>query len=36
MSWQTIRSGVYFYHVEGWDRDGNNLGTTTGKFVVIR
>ncbi|MBN2093164.1 hypothetical protein JW964_26310 [candidate division KSB1 bacterium] len=36
MSWQTIRSGVYFFHVEGWDRDGNNLGTTTGKFVVIR
>lgn len=36
VSWQTIKSGVYFYHVEGWDRAGNYLGTTTGKFVVIR
>ncbi len=35
-SWQTIKSGVYFYHVEGWDLDGNPLGSTTGKFVVIR
>jgi len=35
-SWQTIKSGVYFYHIEGWDIDGNFLGTTTGKFVVIR
>ena len=35
-SWQTIKSGVYFYHIEGWDLDGNPLGTTTGKFVVIR
>ncbi len=35
-SWQTIKSGVYFYHVEGWDLDGNYLGSTTGKFVVIR
>jgi len=35
-SWQTIKSGVYFYHIEGWDLDGNYLGTTTGKFVVIR
>ncbi|MDZ7262648.1 MAG: hypothetical protein ONB05_11155, partial [candidate division KSB1 bacterium] len=35
-SWQTIKSGVYFYHVEGWDLEGNYLGSTTGKFVVIR
>jgi len=35
-SWQTIKSGVYFWHVEGWDLEGNALGTTTGKFVVIR
>ncbi len=35
-SWQTIKSGVYFYHVEGWDLDGTYLGTATGKFVVIR
>lgn len=35
-SWQTIKSGVYFYHVEGWDIDDNYLGTATGKFVVIR
>jgi len=35
-SWQTIKSGVYFYQVEGWDLDGNYLGTATGKFVVIR
>lgn len=35
-SWQTIKSGIYFYHVEGWDLNGKYLGTTTGKFVVIR
>ena len=35
-SWQTIKSGVYFYYVEGWDREGNFLGTATGKFVIIR
>jgi len=35
-SYQTIKSGVYFYHVEGWDREDNYLGTATGKFVVIR
>lgn len=35
-SWQTIKSGVYFYHVEGWDINDNFLGTATGKFVVIR
>ncbi|MDZ7372902.1 MAG: fibronectin type III domain-containing protein [candidate division KSB1 bacterium] len=35
-SWQTIKSGVYFYHVEGWDEEGKPLGTATGKFVVIR
>jgi hypothetical protein len=35
-SWQTIKSGVYFYHIEGWDVDDNYLGTATGKFVVIR
>lgn len=36
VSWQTIKSGVYFFHVEGWNREGIYLGTTTGKFVVIR
>lgn len=36
VSWQTIKSGVYFYVVEGWDRHDNYLGTTKGKFVVIR
>ena len=35
-SWQTIKSGVYFYQVEGWDINDNYLGTATGKFVVIR
>ena len=35
-SWQTIKSGVYIYHVEGWDLDGIPLGTATGKFVIIR
>ncbi len=34
--WQTIRSGVYVFFVEGWDLDGNSVGSTTGKFVVIR
>lgn len=33
---QTIKSGVYFYYVEGWDLNDNFLGTATGKFVVIR
>lgn len=36
ISWQTIKSGVYFYVVEGWNREGTYLGTTKGKFVVIR
>lgn len=35
-SWQTIKSGVYFYHIKGWDLEGNYVGSTTGKFVVIR
>ena len=35
-SQQTIKSGVYFYHVEGWDRFGNSVGTTQGKFIIIR
>ena len=35
-SWQTIKSGVYIYYIEGWDLNKNPLGTTTGKFVVIR
>jgi hypothetical protein len=34
--WQNIKSGVYIYHVEGWDLDGTPLGSTTGKFVIIR
>ncbi|MCI0515325.1 hypothetical protein L0128_19090 [candidate division KSB1 bacterium] len=36
MSWQNIKSGVYFYSVEGWNHAGSYLGATTGKFVVIR
>jgi len=35
-SWQTIKSGVYIYHVEGYDLNRNPLGTATGKFVIIR
>jgi hypothetical protein len=35
-SWQNIKSGVYIFHVEGWDLEGNPLGSTTGKFVIIR
>ncbi|KAA3661985.1 MAG: hypothetical protein DWQ10_03440 [Calditrichaeota bacterium] len=35
-SYQTIKSGVYFFYVEGWDRDGKPLGSTSGKFVIIR
>ncbi len=35
-SWQTIKSGVYFYQVEGWNLEGKYLGTATGKFVIIR
>ncbi|RMD93158.1 MAG: hypothetical protein D6814_16000, partial [Calditrichaeota bacterium] len=35
-SYQIIKSGVYFYYVEGWDFEGNYLGTTSGKFVIIR
>lgn len=35
-SWQNIKSGVYIYYVEGWDLDGNALGSTVGKFVIIR
>jgi hypothetical protein len=35
-SWQTIKSGLYFFHVEGWDQNNNPVGSTTGKFVIIR
>lgn len=35
-SYQIIKSGVYFYFVEGWNFKGEFLGTTSGKFVVIR
>jgi len=35
-NWQNIKSGVYIYYVEGWDLDGNPLGSTIGKFVIIR
>ncbi len=35
-SWQNIKSGVYIYYVEGWDRDGKALGSSMGKFVIIR
>ncbi len=35
-SWQTLKSGVYFYTVEGWNLQGEPLGFAKGKFVVIR
>ena len=35
-SYQMIKSGVYAYHVEGYDLNGVPLGTATGKFIVIR
>jgi hypothetical protein len=35
-SYQVIKSGVYAYHVEGWDINDVPLGTATGKFIVIR
>lgn len=35
-SYQMIKSGVYAYQVEGWDLEGNPLGTATGKFIIIR
>ncbi len=35
-SWQSLKSGVYFYTVEGWDLDGTPLGGAKGKFVIIR
>ncbi len=34
--WQTIRSGVYVYYIEGWDLEGKSVGSTKGKFVIIR
>lgn len=34
--WQTIKSGVYVYFIEGWDLDGKSVGSTKGKFVIIR
>jgi len=35
-SWQTPKSGVYFYTVEGWNLQGQHLGFAKGKFVIIR
>jgi hypothetical protein len=35
-SWQTPKSGVYFFIVEGWNMEGQSLGAATGKFVIIR
>jgi hypothetical protein len=35
-SWQTPKSGVYFFTVDGWNLQGQPLGTATGKFVIIR
>jgi len=35
-SWQNIKSGVYIYYVEGWDLNGNPMGSAMGKFVIIR
>ncbi|MCB9218349.1 MAG: hypothetical protein H6610_02675 [Ignavibacteriales bacterium] len=34
--WQTIKSGVYVYYVEGWDLEGKPVGSAKGKFVIIR
>lgn len=34
--WQTIKSGVYVYYIEGWDLNGKPVGLTKGKFVIIR
>ncbi len=34
--WQTIKSGVYVYYVEGWDLNGKPVGSAKGKFVIIR
>ncbi|MFZ1291621.1 MAG: fibronectin type III domain-containing protein [Melioribacteraceae bacterium] len=34
--WQTIKSGVYVYYIEGWDLEGKSIGSTKGKFVIIR
>jgi hypothetical protein len=33
---QIIRSGLYIFHVEGQDNNGNDMGTVTGKFSVVR
>ena len=35
-NWRNIRSGVYIFYVERWDLEGNPLGSTMGKFVIIR
>jgi hypothetical protein len=35
-SYQIVKSAVYLFHVEGWDKNGKPLGTTTGKFIIIR
>jgi hypothetical protein len=35
-SYQVLKSGVYIFYVDGWDKDGNPLGSTTGKFIIIR
>ncbi len=35
-SYQIIKSGVYLYYIEGWDKNGNSVGSTTGKLIIIR
>ena len=35
-NWQNIKSGVYIFYVEGYDLNGVALGSTMGKFVIIR
>ena len=34
--YQMLKSGVYVYHIEGWDLEGNPLGTASGNFIIIR
>ncbi len=34
--YQMLKSGVYVYYVEGWDLQGNPLGTASGNFIIIR
>ncbi|MBN1349501.1 hypothetical protein JXJ21_08840 [candidate division KSB1 bacterium] len=33
---RVVTSGTYCYHIQGFDQNGNAIGTTNGMFVVIR